>query len=102
MRGTKAEDGTIRVSNNGYQYTKTPQGWRLSHHLVAEKMLGRPLAENERVAFLSGNKMLLTPENIQVLNKGQTSTKRRIAQLEARKAEIIGQLEDLHHELANE
>jgi hypothetical protein len=98
-RGTAAEVGAVRISANGYHYTKTAdQGWRLTHHIVAEEKLGRPLREDERVHFI-GKKTDLSPGNIKVVEKGTGSIRRRKAQLEARIAELQGELDEINREI---
>lgn len=94
MRGKQAEVGEVRVSKNGYSYTKTSGGWRLSHHLVAEKMLGRDLLPNEIVRF-KGAKTDIRQTNIEVIQKGTTSARRRIAVIEARIEELEAEKAEL-------
>jgi HNH endonuclease len=91
-RGQAAEVGETRVSRNGYHYTKTAGGWVLTHHLVAEEMLGRPLKNDERVHFKSGDKLNLTPTNIYVVQQGKSNLRRRKAQLETRIEELQAEL----------
>jgi uncharacterized protein YgiM (DUF1202 family) len=103
-RGQNVPVGTTRTSQNGYHYTKVEDdgsgkpGWRLTHHLVAEKHLGRKLREDERVSF-KGKKTDLRWENIIVSEKGQGSQRRRKAQLEARIAELQAELDEIDAEL---
>jgi hypothetical protein len=106
-RGQNAEVGATRVAQNGYHYTKvadrgdkTP-GWRLTHHLVAEKNLGRPLRADERVSFKNGKKNDLSPKNIVVSEKGKTSLRRRLAHLEARISELQAERDEILQELKN-
>lgn len=76
-KGTKSTPGQIRIAANGYSYTKTKTGaWRLTHHLVAERALGRPLSQGERCFFLDGNRSNLDPKNIGVVSKVQTKESR--------------------------
>lgn len=98
-RGKTANVGDTRIAPNGYHYTKTEDGWRLTHHLVAEKMLGRPLREDERVRFKTGNKLMLNPTNIEVVPKGRGSLRRRKAVIEARIEELQAELEEITAEL---
>ena len=98
-RGKTADEGATRVAPNGYHYTKVDGRWRLTHHLVAEKMLGRPLKEGERVVFKTGNKLKLTEDNIQVVQKGSGSVRRRKAVLEARIEEMQAELDAINREL---
>lgn len=87
-RGTKAKVGSKMTSANGYHYVRTETGWRLAHHLIAERALGRPLASNERAVFRDGNRNNLAPDNIAVLEKGNRSIRARIAVINARIAEL--------------
>lgn len=99
VRGQKAQIGDTRVSSNGYHYTRTEAGWRLTHHLIAEKELGRPLESNESVRFV-GDKTDLSPDNITIVLKGKSSLRRRQAQLEARIAELQAELRFINQEIA--
>jgi hypothetical protein len=99
MRGSKAEDGATRVAQNGYHYTKVNGKWRLTHHIVAEAKLGRPIREDERVVFI-GSKTDLSPGNIKVQQKGTSSARRRLAYLEARINELRAEADELRKELA--
>lgn len=94
-RGKQAEPGDTRVSVNGYHYTRTTDKWRLTHHMIAETTLGRPLQQGERVSFIDGNKKNLDPVNLKVSKVGSSSTARKRAQIEARIAELQAQLEEL-------
>lgn len=101
MRGELAPIGSTRVSANGYHYTKTgqPSDWRLTHHIIAEQKLGRPLNGNERVIFGDKGKTCLEPANIKVVPKGKGSLRRRIANIEARISELEAQKAELEEEL---
>lgn len=66
VRGRESEIGDTRTAPNGYHYTKTEDGWRLTHHILAEEALGRPLRENERVYFRDGDRTNLSKDNVQV------------------------------------
>jgi len=99
MRGEAAEVGARRVADNGYHYIKTENGWRLVHHIVAEKQLGRPLHDDERVVFLNKNRNDLTPSNIAVKKKNKINPRRRAAQLRARITELQGELAEVEKEL---
>jgi hypothetical protein len=99
-RGKAVADGATRVSQNGYHYTKTGGKWRLTHHIVAEQILGRPLREDERVSFKDPKQRLnLEPSNIVISEKGQGSIRRRKAQLEVRIAELQAELDEINKEL---
>lgn len=103
-RGQNAEIGATRTSQNGYHYTKAEDdgtgkpGWRLTHHIVAEQKLGRKLREDERVTFI-GSKRDLSPSNIRVVEKGKSSVRRRLAQVEARILELQAERDELRKEL---
>lgn len=91
-RGSAAADGATNISKNGYHYTKEGGKWRLTHHILAEKMLGRPLEEDERVSFANGKKSDLREANLVVSKRGTSSLRRRKAQLEARIQELQAEL----------
>ena len=96
MRGQPAENGTTRVAQNGYHYIKVNNKWRLAHHVEAEKMLGRPLAEDERVSFVNGKKDDLRWTNLVVTKRGTSSLRRRKAQIEARIEELQEELRGIN------
>lgn len=98
-RGQEEEIGHVRVSKNGYSYTKIldEKGkpyWRLTHHIVAEKKLGRPLKEDERVAFV-GKPSDLSPGNIKIKKKALPPLDRRINTLRDRIADLQDELNAL-------
>jgi len=102
-RGKQMAVGSERKAPNGYWYVKVQladgsTAWRLKHHIAMEKHLGRPLRENERVSFVTGNKADFSEENLRVTIKGKTSNTRRIAQLDARIAELIAERDALMEE----
>jgi hypothetical protein len=97
VRGQASKVGDTRVSANGYHYTKTPDKWKLTHHIVAEKeILKRQLKENERVIFRDKNRENLDPMNLAVVIKGSGSASRTRARLTARIQELTAQLEELN------
>lgn len=100
MRGETVPVGAERVAKNGYIYVKTPDGkQRLKHHVIMEGILGRSInTEVERVVFLDKNNKNLDPSNLEVRNKKIQSIGVRRAQLEAKIADLQGQLEDLDAE----
>jgi hypothetical protein len=100
-KGRQSRVGDTRVAPNGYHYTKTTEGWRLTHHIIAEQELGRSLAEDERTKFVDGNRRNLAPSNIKVIKKGKASLRRRKATLEARIEELQAEL-DYVNSLVNE
>jgi hypothetical protein len=93
MRGSRSDVGDTRTAQNGYHYTKTEQGWRLTHHLIAEKTLGRELRDTERVVFVDGDRTNLAPVNIRVKSKLTASLRRREAQLATRIEELQAELD---------
>lgn len=98
-RGNPATEGATRISQNGYHYTKTKKGWRLTHHIIAEEKLGRPLTVAERVKFIDGNRRNLKPSNIQVIRKGTSSQRARLAVIEARIEELEAERDQLQLQL---
>ena len=102
-RGKGVEVGSTRVAQNGYHYTKTDnKGWRLTHHIVAEDhILGRELKPGERVIFKTNNKTDLRPENIEVIQQGKSSVRKRRAVVLARIADLQAELAELNKELEN-
>lgn len=91
-RGKAASVGDTRVSANGYHYTRTETEWRLTHHIIAEQKLGRPLADDERAVFVDKDRRNLDPRNIFVAKRGKSNLRRRRAQIEARIDELKGEL----------
>lgn len=100
MRGQPSPDGSERWSANGYHYTKQNGQWYLTHHIIAEKILGRKLEPDERATFKDGKRSNLNPENIEVKDKARGSLRRRKAQLEARINELQAELDEIIAELA--
>lgn len=96
MRGKKARNGTTRTSPNGYHYTKTKGGWRLTHHIIAERTLGRLLKSGERVHFADGDRTNLSGDNLVVRKTRPKSTNSRRAHLEAKIADLQHELENLN------
>lgn len=74
MRGKLSKVGEKRVTQNGYHQTKCVGGWRYDHHLIAEKILGRPLAKNERAKFKNGDRNDLSEDNIEIVEVQSTLT----------------------------
>lgn len=94
-RGSRATVGDTRWSPNGYHYTKISTGWELTHRIIAERMLGRPLAENERVRFKDNDRRNLDESNIMVTITREASKARRIATIEAKIDELKAELAHL-------
>jgi hypothetical protein len=97
-RGTQGREGATRVAPNGYHYTRTKSKWRLTHHLVVEESLGRPLKPKERVYFIDGDRNNLDPDNLLVKEAVNTKEK-RIRDLEARIARDRAELRELKNEV---
>lgn len=98
-RGKASEVGDTRVAQNGYHYTKTEDGWDLTHRIIMEKRLGRKLAHNERVQFKDGNKTNLDHGNLELITVGTSNIRRRIKYLEMKIDEYTEELEALREEL---
>jgi hypothetical protein len=92
-RGKPSTDGSTRISDNGYHYTKVDGKWKLTHHIEAEAKLGRPIYVHERVYFKDRNKTNFDPDNIMVLSSGTEK-------LKARHAALQTQIRNLQEELA--
>lgn len=102
-RGVVAEDGDVNVSANGYHYTRRDGKWRLTHHLVAEEVLGRPVdTQTEVIRFRDKDKTNLVPENIEVIPKGKYTVRKRLAEVRAKIADLQALEKDLVEELARE
>lgn len=59
-------EGSTRVSKNGYHYTRTAEGWQLTHRLIMEEHIGRKLAVNERVIFVDTDRTNLSLDNLEL------------------------------------
>lgn len=94
-RGKPSKVGDVRQAQNGYWYTKTDVGQRLTHHIVAETKLGRPLRSDERAIFVDRDRNNLDPKNIHIVKKGSRSIRARIAIIEARVKELLAEREHL-------
>jgi hypothetical protein len=100
MRGKAASPGDTNVSQNGYHYTRTETRWRLTHHLLAEEMLRRPIKDDEQVYFLDGDRTHLVMDNIGVRPKLLNGSKRK-GQLYARIEQLIAEYVDGGHDIAD-
>ena len=94
-RGKASKVGDVRVSPNGYHYTRTETGWELTHRLVAERKLGRKLSPEERVRFVNGDRTDRSPDNLEVYRIKERSKEQKRARIEARIEELQAQLEEL-------
>lgn len=99
VRGAVSDLGSTRLSANRYHYTKTTRGWMLTHHLMAEQMLGRHLKENERVVFKDKDRTNLEAANIEVQEKGKSSARTELARLIARRDELQARIDELETSL---
>lgn len=55
-----------KVDQAGYVRVRTETGWRFEHIVVAEQVLGRALADDERVYHRSTNRADNRPQNLVV------------------------------------
>jgi hypothetical protein len=99
LRGQRSDLGAVRMSPNGYHYTRTEVGWELTHRLVAGEKLGRRLADNERVRFKDGNRSNRDPDNLEVYIAHEGSKLKKLARLKARRDELQAQIDDLEEEI---
>lgn len=97
-RGKTAEVGDTRIAKNGYHYTKIEDGWKLTHHLTAAKVLGRPVAANETVKILDKTKPY-DVDQVQVIIKKTVTLRRRKAIIESKMEELRIELEQINEEL---
>lgn len=97
-RGKAAEIGATRTSQNGYHYTKVESGWRLTHHLTAEKMLGRPLREDE-IVKIENKRFPYKEDGITIIVKRTSSLRKRKAILEAKISDLQGELNSVNKAL---
>lgn len=101
-RGNASKVGDTRVAQNGYQYTRTEAGQRLTHHIIAEEKLGRPLTGKDLVTFVDGDRTNLDPSNIRIRPKKVASLRsqlikidNKIKELQVRRTEITQQIKAL-------
>lgn len=100
VRGTKAEIGDTNVNKNGYHHSFVDDGtgigvWRLTHHIIAEQNIGRPLEKGERVLFKDIDRFNLEPNNIIIKKVQRNDRERRIKYLVKKYAEIGEELTKL-------
>jgi septal ring factor EnvC (AmiA/AmiB activator) len=107
-KGQTAEVGTTMVNQNGYHHTKTEEGWRLTHHIVAELKLGRALEPNEMVRFQDSDRTNLDPSNIMILRRKinpkrntRNSIERQLARIEAEINHLTDKRRELEIQLAS-
>ena len=98
-RGETFPLGYERIAQNGYHYIKTPGGWRLKHHIIAEKTLGRAIDTRlELVKFKDHNRHNFDPENIIVEPKRSMTPKQRKEHLQSRMKELQDQLDRIEED----
>ena len=95
-RGEPQPVGAIRVARNGYHYIKTIDGWRLKHHVIVEKTLGRAInTRTERVIFNDRDRTNFDPANLVVTTKRATTKAAKKARLETKRDELQAQIDEL-------
>jgi len=102
-RGQRAEVGATRVAQNGYHYTKVEDGsWKLTHWITAEeKILGRPLKDNEMVKFVDKKFKAdpYNPKGLTVIKKKTSSLRRQLANVQTRIQELQAEEKYLKEQL---
>lgn len=91
-------DGSTYVSDNGYHYTKQDGRFRLTHHILMEEKLGRPLRKGERVYFSDGNRRNLNKDNIEVRTKRIVTFDAQLAALYTKRDDILAMIEDVENQ----
>lgn len=92
-RGRKpSKIGSERVSQNGYTYVKTIDGWKLKHHIVAEKKYARTIDKDVTVKFVDGDRTNFDPDNIEI-------RPRYAGRVESRKKVLRQRIRELQAEL---
>lgn len=101
VRGKVAEVGDTTVAQNGYHYTRTEEGWKLTSRLLMEQKLGRPLLKTERVIFKNNNRKDIRPDNLEVrtVTNGTKSLLNKRANLEAKIEELQAQLDEVNEQI---
>lgn len=100
MRGQRSKVNDTRVSPNGYHYTRTEEGWYLTHRIVAERSLGRAIRKDERVRFKDGDRSNIKADNLEVYTVRRGTTEKRKAIIEAKIEELKSELTELESEQA--
>jgi len=109
-RGAAAAVGDERWSANGYHYTKTARGWILTHRMLMEEKLGRPLLGTERVVFKNRNKRDIRIDNLELaevktdlkkLKQKLASIQDKIREYQAMEQETLEQIATFENEKLN-
>jgi hypothetical protein len=89
------------VNANGYTQVKTAdRGWVAKHILIAEGKIGRRIdPKKEMVKFDDGNRSNLHSDNIKIIPRGQSSLRKRLAQLEAKRDDIVEEIKWIKEQL---
>lgn len=95
VRGKTSKEGDVRVAANGYQYTRTDEGWKLTHRVLVERHLGRVLERDERIRFVDGDRTNLDVNNLQVYKVRPKTVSAKRARLEAKIEDLKAELDDL-------
>lgn len=105
-RGQNAEVGDTYINKNGYSHTKTAdRNWIGTHILVVEGSIGRRLAADEYVVFLTKDRSDLSyPGNLELRKRGSNtvSVRSRLAAIDARIDELQAERELLLLQQAEE
>jgi hypothetical protein len=94
-RGRASEVGDKTVNQNGYEQTKTEDGWVGTHILVMEESLGRRLGKHERVRFKDGDRTNFKLDNLELYVLKQGSLHRRLAVVEANIRELEAERDNI-------
>jgi hypothetical protein len=99
-RGQTSKDGDTNVSTNGYHYTRVDGKWKLTHHVLAEEILGRPIdTKREMVRFKDGDRTNLVVVNLEIIPKRQVGTRKRLSIIEAKLQELLAEKKFLEQQL---
>lgn len=81
------EVGSERINTDGYVEIKIadPNKWRGKHHILWEKVHGKPIPPGHVLIFGDGNRLNLEPENLILITRGQLAimNKRGLIQKDA-------------------
>lgn len=100
-RGSASELGTKTINQNGYEQTKTEDGWIGTHVLMMQEHLGRKLTANERVRFRDGDRRNLSFDNLELSYLRTGNYRRQLAALDERIRELQAQRAFIQEQLDN-